>query len=78
MANWTSKPGTADRLVATLLLLQARGHVTAGEVARELEVSLRRPGVTSTRWARPAIDRTRAATSRVVYPLGLAAKGETW
>jgi predicted DNA-binding transcriptional regulator YafY len=29
----------ADRLVATLLLLQSRGRVTAGEVARELEVS---------------------------------------
>ncbi|MEU9168990.1 YafY family protein [Streptomyces sp. NPDC048420] len=31
----------ADRLVATLLLLQARGQVTAREVARELEVSER-------------------------------------
>lgn len=31
----------ADRLVATLLLLQARGRVTAGEVAEELEVSER-------------------------------------
>ncbi|MEV0741813.1 YafY family protein [Streptomyces sp. NPDC050549] len=31
----------ADRLVATLLLLQARGRVTAREVARELEVSER-------------------------------------
>lgn len=31
----------ADRLVATLLLLQARGRVTASEVAAELEVSLR-------------------------------------
>ena len=31
----------ADRLVAILLLLQARGHVTAGEVAAELEVSER-------------------------------------
>jgi predicted DNA-binding transcriptional regulator YafY len=31
----------ADRLVATLLLLQARGTVTAGEVAQELEVSNR-------------------------------------
>jgi predicted DNA-binding transcriptional regulator YafY len=31
----------ADRLVATLLLLQARGRVTAGEVAAELEVSER-------------------------------------
>ena len=31
----------ADRLVATLLLLQARGRVTAAEVAKELEVSLR-------------------------------------
>jgi predicted DNA-binding transcriptional regulator YafY len=30
----------ADRLVATLLLLQARGRVTAAEVAAELEVSL--------------------------------------
>ncbi|GAA3814049.1 helix-turn-helix transcriptional regulator [Cellulomonas soli] len=30
----------ADRLVATLLLLQARGHVTAPEVAAELEVSV--------------------------------------
>jgi predicted DNA-binding transcriptional regulator YafY len=31
----------ADRLVATLLLLQRRGQVTAAEVADELEVSLR-------------------------------------
>lgn len=31
----------ADRLLATLLLLQARGTVTAGEVADELEVSER-------------------------------------
>src|SRR6202011_3053755 len=30
----------ADRLVATLLLLQARGRVTAAELAEELEVSL--------------------------------------
>jgi predicted DNA-binding transcriptional regulator YafY len=29
----------ADRLVATLLILQRRGRVTAGELARELEVS---------------------------------------
>lgn len=38
-------PGTiddmrADRLVATLLLMQARGRVTAAEVAAELEVSV--------------------------------------
>jgi predicted DNA-binding transcriptional regulator YafY len=31
----------ADRLVATLLLLQARGRVTAAEVAEELEISVR-------------------------------------
>jgi predicted DNA-binding transcriptional regulator YafY len=31
----------ADRLVATLLFLQARGRVTANEVAEELEVSIR-------------------------------------
>src|SRR5687768_16830943 len=31
----------ADRLVATLLLLQQRGQVTAAEVAEELEVSER-------------------------------------
>ncbi len=31
---------SADRLVATLLLLQARGRVTAAEVANELEVSV--------------------------------------
>jgi predicted DNA-binding transcriptional regulator YafY len=31
----------ADRLVATLLILQARGRVTAGELADELEVSER-------------------------------------
>jgi predicted DNA-binding transcriptional regulator YafY len=30
----------SDRLVATLLLMQARGRVTAGEVAAELEVSV--------------------------------------
>jgi predicted DNA-binding transcriptional regulator YafY len=30
----------ADRLVATLLLMQARGRVTAGELAEELEVSV--------------------------------------
>lgn len=31
----------ADRLVATLLFLQSRGQVTAAEVARELEVSVK-------------------------------------
>jgi predicted DNA-binding transcriptional regulator YafY len=31
----------ADRLVATLLFLQSRGRVTAGEVAAELEVSVK-------------------------------------
>ena len=31
----------ADRLVAILLMLQARGHVTAAEVAAELEISER-------------------------------------
>ena len=31
----------ADRLVAVLLMLQARGRVTAAEVAEELEVSER-------------------------------------
>jgi predicted DNA-binding transcriptional regulator YafY len=31
----------ADRLIATLLLLQARGQVTAAQVAAELEVSVR-------------------------------------
>src|SRR4051812_29240842 len=31
----------ADRLVAILLMLQARGQVTAGEVAAELEISER-------------------------------------
>ena len=30
----------ADRLVATLLLMQSRGRVTAAEVAEELEVSV--------------------------------------
>src|SRR5688500_17031846 len=30
----------ADRLVATLLLMQARGRVTAAELAEELEVSV--------------------------------------
>jgi predicted DNA-binding transcriptional regulator YafY len=30
----------ADRLVATLLLMQARGHVTAAELAEELEISV--------------------------------------
>jgi predicted DNA-binding transcriptional regulator YafY len=31
----------ADRLVAVLLVLQARGRVTADELAQELEVSTR-------------------------------------
>jgi predicted DNA-binding transcriptional regulator YafY len=30
----------ADRLIAALLVLQARGHVTAAELAEELEVSI--------------------------------------
>src|SRR3979490_122900 len=30
----------ADRLIATLLLMQSRGRVTAGELAGELEVSV--------------------------------------
>ena len=34
-------PVRADRLVAILLMLQARGQVTAAEVAAELEVSER-------------------------------------
>ena len=44
----------ADRLVATLLFLQARGRVTATEVAEELEVSKRRPGGTWRRCRSPA------------------------
>src|SRR5213079_2153158 len=36
-----SRPMRADRLVATLLLLQARKRLTAAEVAAELEVSER-------------------------------------
>lgn len=39
--GWQAAPVRADRLVATLLLLQARGRVTAAEVAEELEVSER-------------------------------------
>ncbi|HWW44275.1 MAG TPA: HTH domain-containing protein, partial [Acidimicrobiia bacterium] len=31
----------ADRLVAALLVLQARGRVTAAELSEELEVSVR-------------------------------------
>ncbi len=56
----------ADRLVATLLLLQARGRVTVREVAEELEVSertarrdleaLTTAGVPSTRSAAGAAD----------------------
>jgi predicted DNA-binding transcriptional regulator YafY len=34
------EPVRADRLVATLLLLQSRGRVTAAELAQELEVSV--------------------------------------
>src|SRR6187402_1576998 len=30
----------ADRLVATLLLMQSRGRVTAGELSEELEISV--------------------------------------
>ena len=43
MAGFLGKNGRvrADRLVAILLLLQARGQVTAAEVAEELEVSER-------------------------------------
>ena len=37
---WDSLFTRADRLVATLLLMQARGLVTAAEVARELEISV--------------------------------------
>ena len=32
---------SADRLVATLLVLQARGRVTAAELADELEISVK-------------------------------------
>jgi predicted DNA-binding transcriptional regulator YafY len=35
------EPMRADRLVATMLILQARGRVPAGELARELEVSVK-------------------------------------
>jgi len=43
MSTYAGQTGRvrADRLVATLLLLQARGRVTAAEVAEELEVSVR-------------------------------------
>jgi predicted DNA-binding transcriptional regulator YafY len=43
MASYREETGRvrADRLVATLLLLQARGRVTAAEVGDELEVSVR-------------------------------------
>ncbi len=37
---WHSRIVRADRLVATLLLLQQRGRVTAAELATELEVSI--------------------------------------
>jgi predicted DNA-binding transcriptional regulator YafY len=39
--SWHPRSVRADRLVAILLLLQARGQVTAAEVAAELEVSER-------------------------------------
>src|SRR5207237_11384 len=100
----------ADRLVAILLLLQTRGHVTAGEVAAELEVSERtarrdlealgmaglpvyspparpvpphleavqRAVVEGEQVTLGYVARTREATTRVVHPLGLAAKGEVW
>src|SRR5205085_1247586 len=93
----------ADRLVAILLLLQARGQVTAAEVAEELEVSER----TARRdlealgmagipiysqqgrnggWRLAGGGRTDLSgltgseepSTRVVHPLGLAAKGTTW
>ena len=40
-SGWQDRVVRADRLVAILLLLQARGQVTAAEVAAELEVSER-------------------------------------
>ena len=39
--GWEDVGMRADRLVATLLVLQARGRVTAAEVAEELEVSVK-------------------------------------
>ena len=39
--GWEAGGMRADRLVATLLVLQARGRVTAAEVAEELEVSVK-------------------------------------
>ena len=102
----------ADRLVAILLLLQARGQVTAAEVAEELEVSERTArrdlealglaglpiysqqgrhggwrlagggrtdlsGLTAGE-ARALFLVAGEPSTRVVHPLGLAAKGSTW
>ena len=39
--SWQTGPMRADRLVAALLVLQAKGRVTAAELAEELEVSER-------------------------------------
>ena len=50
----------ADRLVAILLMLQRRGHVTASEVAIELEVSERTARRDSMRSARPGCRSTRS------------------
>ena len=60
----------ADRLVATLLLLQARGRVTAAEVATELEVS--------ERTARRDLDALGMAGIPVYASRGAAAGGSCW
>ena len=60
----------ADRLVATLLLLQARGRVTAAEVATELEVS--------ERTARRDLDALGMAGIPVYARVGAAADGSCW
>src|SRR5436189_222134 len=80
----------ADRLVATLLLMQARGRVTAAELAAELEVSVAtarrdrdRPPLVDAlqdavvRRLRVEID-YRDRGRRAVDPWGLVAKDDVW
>ncbi|MCO5305536.1 MAG: WYL domain-containing protein [Microthrixaceae bacterium] len=55
----------ADRLVAILLMLQRRDVVTAAEVAEELEISVRTPVATSSRWPWPGCRSTRSGAAAV-------------
>src|SRR2546429_184691 len=78
----------ADRLVATLLLMQARGRVTAAELAEELEISvatarrdleaLSAAGIPVYPQPGRGGGRTGTPSERLLDPYGLVDKDDVW